>query len=109
MNGTIAMIVDPTAPLRVFIEPGERYFVVYMLPQLLFAVWFARRRVNRRAPLEWAALSHRSTRHDLLLLAFNAALVYPVIAVVFRTGRIVHPLRRVIEGAVGRHALLSGW
>ena len=109
MSPVTATIIDLTAPVRLFLEPRDRYFVVYLLPQLVFAMWFVRRKRDRRPPIGRDAVRHRSTRHDVLLFVTNAAFVAPLIAIVFESGRIVRPLRDGIEAVTGRHSLLSGW
>jgi sterol desaturase/sphingolipid hydroxylase (fatty acid hydroxylase superfamily) len=109
MSTIATAIVEVTAPVRLFLEPGQRYCVLYLLPQMAFAVWYTRRRRDRHPPISPGTVRHRSTRHDLMLLATNAALVAPIAAIAFQSGRIVRPVRDAIEAVAGRHSLLSGW
>lgn len=109
MSPVTASIVDIAAPLRLFIEPRQRYCFLYLVPQLAFAIWFTRRRRDRRTPIARDAVFHRSSGHDMLLLFTNAVFVLPAVAIVFRSGRIVRPIRDVLEQVGGQHTPLSGW
>jgi sterol desaturase/sphingolipid hydroxylase (fatty acid hydroxylase superfamily) len=105
----IARLIEPTAPLRLLVEPGQRYFALYLFPQLVFAAWLMRRRRDRVGVIDRQVMTHRSTRHDLLLVVTNAVLVLPAIGIVLQGGRVVRPVRDAIEAVAGRHELLRGW
>jgi sterol desaturase/sphingolipid hydroxylase (fatty acid hydroxylase superfamily) len=109
MRAFVDMVLEPTAPVRLFVEPKQRYCALYLLPQLALAVWLTRRRRDPVAVIDRGLLRHRSTRHDTLLLLTNAAFVLPIVAIATHGRRVITPVRELLEASAGRHELLSGW